>query len=195
MLRSHKHSNLYTGLHVCVCFFIWQSLSVKRTSASVVLCTSCRAASTRMKTSLRSQPSFNSVFFFHSGFALINSIMSLFDVKLHKALRGHAWASPSLLLAAVEEWYRQQPVEDQSTDSPADSPAALLPHNPALTQWPPSRQGIFSQWPAPLKPVTSFLTHTHTHCASCPYTSSCTMRVENKIWRSSAAWPLLLHYV
>lgn len=55
----------------------------------------------------------------------------------------------------------------QSTDSPADSPAAFPPQIPSLSQWPPSRQGIFSQLPAPLKAnnLLSVCQHTLTETA------------------------------
>lgn len=56
----------------------------------------------RIKTSLRGKLRSNSVISLR-GFALINSIMSLCDVELHKTLKGHTSASSSQHIAPVKE--------------------------------------------------------------------------------------------
>lgn len=102
---------------------------------------------------------------FQCGFALISSIMSFFDVVLYKILRGHTFASSGLHRAPTKEscsgvWHRLQTVEgceaSQSADSPADSPAALLPQIPSISQGPPSSRVFLVSGLLPWKPITSF---------------------------------------
>lgn len=84
-------------------------LCLKLADALTLLHTS---SSGRMRISLRSQLRSNLVFPL-SGFALINSIMSLFDVELNKTLRGHTSASSGLYRALAEghrwgKWHQWQ---------------------------------------------------------------------------------------
>ena len=118
-----------------------------------------------MKTSLRSQLRSNLVFP-QSGFALINSIMSLFDVELNKTLRGRTSAASGLRRATV--WESDIGGNLLKDAGPANQliPLLILQLLSFLAS-PPSVNGLhlgrvfLVSCPLPWKPVTSFLTVCH----------------------------------
>lgn len=112
----------------------------------------------RMKTFLRSHLGSN-LLLPQSGFALINSIMSLFDVELDKT----QWEHPppprhpasteqqgELLWVALETTCWGTHGRPISCWPPLILQLLSFLRSPSVSQWPPSRQDIFSQVPAPL---------------------------------------------